>query len=266
MYKIAEMVRASFVIAKSYKINLMFSILALFFTTIPIYLAAHAMQPTMAKVVQQQGGDYFGFVLLGLICISLLTTSLTGVYNSVSGSVTSGWLEAQMGTSTSIPVLLVGMGAYDFLWTLVRVSILLLYGRALGVHVHWSGLLLGVPVLMLLCIAYFGLGLVLASMFLAFRTIGPAQSVIMTGSMLLGGVYYPTDIIPGWIHWLSVVVPMTYGLRAVRQLVLDGAPMLAVVRDVGLMAAIAAISLGIGAITFRTAFNYSRQRGTLSQY
>ena len=50
MYKIAEMVRASFVIAKSYKINLMFSILALFFTTIPIYLAAHAMQPTMAKM------------------------------------------------------------------------------------------------------------------------------------------------------------------------------------------------------------------------
>ena len=266
MYKIAEMVRASFMIAKSYKINLLFSIVALFFTTIPFYLAAHALQPMMGKVVQHQGGDYFGFVLLGLIAISLLTTALTGVYMSVSGSVTSGWLEAQMGTSTGIPVLLVGMASYDFIWTLVRVTILLLFGWVLGVHVHWSGLALAIPVLFMLCIAYFGLGLVLSSMFLAFRTIGPAQSVIVTSSVLLGGVYYPTETIPSWIQSLSVVIPMTYGLRAVRQLVLDGAPAVAVVRDVLLMALIAAICLAVGALAFRTAFNYSRKRGTLSQY
>jgi ABC-2 type transport system permease protein len=266
MYKIAEMVRASFMIAKSYKINLIFSIIALFFTTIPFYFVARALQPTMGKVIQEQGGDYFGFIILGLISVSLLTTALTGVYNSVSGSVTSGWLEAQLGTSTSIPVLVVGMAAYDFIWTLVRVSILLVYGRILGVDVHWSGLLLGVPVLFLLCIAYFGLGLVLASMFLAFRTIGPAQSVIVTASTLLGGVYYPTNIIPGWIHSFSIVIPMTYGLRAVRKLVLDGAPFVTVVQDVMTMGAIAAICLAIGALSFRTAFNYSRQRGTLSLY
>jgi ABC-2 type transport system permease protein len=266
MYKIAEMVRASFMIAKSYKINLIISIIALFFTTIPFYYAAHAMQPLMGKVIQNQGGDYFGFVLLGLIAISLLTTSLTGVYQSVSGSVASGWLEAQMGTSTAIPVLLIGMAAYDFLWTLLRVTILLVYGWILGVHVHWSGLLFGVPVLMLLCLAYFGLGLVLASMFLAFRTIGPAQSVIVTGSVLLGGVYYPTETIPGWIQRLSVFIPMTYGLRAVRQLVLDGVPALAVVPDVMMISLIAATFLSIGVLSFRAAFNYSRHRGTLSQY
>jgi ABC-2 type transport system permease protein len=266
MYKIAEMIRASFMIAKSYKLNLLFSVVGLFVTTIPFYFAAHALQPMMGKVVQQQGGDYFGFVLLGLIAISLLTTSLTGVYQSVSGSVTSGWLEAQMGTSTGMPVLLVGMASYDLIWTLLRVTILLLFGWVLGVHVHWSGLALGVPVLLLLCLAYFGLGLVLASMFLVFRTIGPAQSVIVTASILLGGVYYPTETIPSWIQSLSVVVPMTYGLRAVRQLVLDGAPSLDVMRDVSVMALIAAVCLSIGALAFRAAFNYSRKRGTLSQY
>jgi ABC-2 type transport system permease protein len=266
MYKIAEMVRASFMVARSYKINLIFSLVALLFTTLPFYFIAHALQPMMGKVVQQQGGDYFGFVLLGLIAISLLSTALTGVYQSVSGSVSSGWLEAQMGTSTGIPVLLVGMASYDFIWTLLRVTILLLYGWVLGVHVHWSGLLFGVPVLFLLCVAYFGLGLVLSAMFLAFRTIGPAQSVIVTGSVLLGGVYYPTEKIPAQIQALSVVTPMTYGLRAVRRLVLDGAPVVTVVSDVLAMALIASICLAIGSLAFRTAFNYSRKRGTLSQY
>jgi ABC-2 type transport system permease protein len=266
MRKVAEMVRASWMIARSYKLNLAFSIVALFFTTLPFYFAAHAMQPMMGKVIQQEGGDYFGFVLLGLIAISLLTTSLTGVYGAVSGSIGNGWLEAQLGTSTPLPVLLVGMSAYDFLWTLARVTILLLYGWSLGVQVHWSGAALGVPVLFLLCLAYFGLGLVLAAMYLAFRTIGPAQSLIVTGSVLLGGVYYPTSVIPSWIQSLSVVVPMTYGLRATRRLVLEGVPPSAVGADIGMIAAIAALLLVIGAAAFQLAFDYARRRGTLSQY
>lgn len=266
MYKIAEMVRASWVIAKSYKLNLVFSIVALFFTTLPFYFAANALQPVMGKVVQEQGGNYFGFVLLGLIAVSLLTSSLTGVYQAVSGSVGSGWLEAQMGTSTPIPVLLVGMSAYDFLWTLLRVTVLLVFGAILGVDVEWASLAYAVPVLLLLCAAYYGLGLLLAAMYLAFRTIGPAQSVIVTSSVLLGGVYYPTESIPSWIESLSIVVPTTYGLRAARQLVLDDASLAAVSGDVLTMAAIAAICLGVGALAFRTAFNHSRRRGTLSQY
>src|SRR5678810_1335479 len=124
MYKAAELMRASWRISCSYKMNLVFSIAALFFTTIPFYLVAHAMQPMMGKVVQQEGGDYFGFVLLGLIAISLLTTALTSVYQAVSGSISSGWLEAQLGTSTSMPVLLIGMSAYEFLWTLLRLSLI----------------------------------------------------------------------------------------------------------------------------------------------
>jgi len=266
MYKIAEMVRTSWRIARSYKLNLVFSIAALFFTTIPFYLVAHAMQPMMGKVVQQEGGDYFGFVLLGLIAISLLSTALTSVYEAVSGSISNGWLEAQLGTSTTLPVLLVGMSAYGFLWTLLRVTILLLYGWTLGVHVHWSGFALGLPVLLLLCVAYYGLGLGLAAMFLAFRTIGPMQSIIVTGSTLLGGVYYPTTVIPSWIQSLSVVVPMTYGLRATRRLVLDGAPWSAVQGDVGMIAAIAALMLIFGVAAFQLSFDHARRRGTLSLY
>ena len=266
MHKIAEMVRASWVIAKSYKLNLVFSIGALFFTTLPFYFVANALQPIMGRVVREQGGDYFGFVLLGLVAISLLTTSLTGVYQAVSGSVNSGWLEAQLGTSTTMPVLLLGMSAYGFLWTLLRVSVLLVYGWALGAHVHWAGFLFGLPILLLLCASYFGLGLLLAAMFLAFRTIGPAQGVIVTVSTLLGGVYYPTESIPSWIESLSVVVPMTYGLRAVRRLVLEGVAPATVSHDALVMVGIAALSVAIGALAFHTALNHSRRRGTLSQY
>ena len=60
MHKVAEMVRASWVIAKSYKLNLVFSIAALFLTTLPFYFAANALQPLMGGVVRDEGATTSG--------------------------------------------------------------------------------------------------------------------------------------------------------------------------------------------------------------
>ena len=59
---------------------------------------------------------------------------------------------------------------------------------------------------------------------------------------------------------------MTYGLRAARRLVLDGAPWSAVQGDVGMIAAIAALMLMVGVAAFQLSFDHARRRGTLSLY
>jgi hypothetical protein len=65
---------------------------------------------------------------------------------------------------------------------------------------------------------------------------------------------------------LSVVVPMTYGLRATRRLVLEGAPWSAVQMDVGMIAAIAGLMLLLGIAAFQLSFDHARPRGTLLIY
>ena len=59
---------------------------------------------------------------------------------------------------------------------------------------------------------------------------------------------------------------MTYGLRATRRLLLDGASWSAVQGDVAMIGAIAALMLMLGAAAFQLSFDHARRRGTLSLY
>ena len=62
------------------------------------------------------------------------------------------------------------------------------------------------------------------------------------------------------------VVPLTYGLRAVRQLAIDGAPLRAVLPDVGVLAVFCVVLLSLGSLAMTYALRRARAEGTLSQY
>ena len=38
------------------------------------------------------------------------------------------------------------------------------------------------------------------------------------------GALYPVESYPPWLHWVSVIDPLTHGLRALRDLLMKGAP------------------------------------------
>jgi ABC-2 type transport system permease protein len=86
------------------------------------------------------------------------------------------------------------------------------------------------------------------------------------GSGLLGGVYYPTTVIPSWLEHLSVLVPATYALRAARSLLLTGAPVVEVAADLLILVGYTALLLVLTGATFAFALRYARSAGTLSQY
>jgi ABC-type multidrug transport system permease subunit len=88
----------------------------------------------------------------------------------------------------------------------------------------------------------------------------------LTASALLGGVYYPTHVIPSWLEHLSTLVPLAPALRIVRRLLLQGAPVMDVRTDVALLAAQAAVLAAVGTLVLGTALRHARRAGTLGQY
>ena len=99
-----------------------------------------------------------------------------------------------------------------------------------------------------------------------FRTTGPLPQGVLIASGMLGGVYYPTHVIPSWIERISDVMPLTYGLRALRRTLLDGAPLSAVASDLAVLAGFIVVLSVAAAIAFRAALGHARRAGTLAQY
>ena len=260
------MLRASWKTAASYRVQFLFSLAGLFVTVVPMFFVAKAVQPLAAGAIAHEGGHYFGFVLLGTACVLLLQTCTTGITQAVSGGVASGTLEAMLGTPTPVPVVLAGLTAYGIVFAALRVIAMLAGGVLLGMRLSPAALPAALAVLVITLLAYTGFGLIIGAMMLAFRTTGPLPQAIIVGSTLLGGVYYPTHVIPPAIQHLSAVVPLTYGLRALRQLLLDGAPLASVMGDVWRVSLCAALTLGAGSACFAAALRHARRAGSLSQY
>jgi ABC-2 type transport system permease protein len=89
---------------------------------------------------------------------------------------------------------------------------------------------------------------------------------VLTGSALLGGVYYPAHVIPSWLQELSRALPLTYGLRAARQASLLGESFSVIGHDVVVLALCVVVLLPIGVLSVALALHYARRTGSLGHY
>ena len=83
---------------------------------------------------------------------------------------------------------------------------------------------------------------------------------------LLSGVYYPPEVLPNWLAALSYLLPTTYGLRALRHALINGADLPDLLGDVGLLSLFALVSLPLGLLAYQWGFRRARREGTLSHY
>src|SRR5688572_2275581 len=250
------LVRASWRTAKSYRVSFVLSFVSLLVTIVPVYFVATALQPFMAAVIAEEGREYFGFVLLGTALLALVATSLSSFASSVNGGLASGFFEALLVTPTPLSALLVGQTGYAFTWALARVILLFAVGAWLGVAVRWlrrpGALLIAVAVVA----AHAGLGLLAAALVVSFRTNAMLPQGLVAVSTILGGVYFPTAVLPPVLAPLAEWLPLTPALRALRQSLLLGFPMSAIAADLGRLVVSAAVCLVVGALALRWAFSY----------
>lgn len=266
MRAILALMRASWLTASSYRIDMVISLAGVLAGIVPLYFVSHALQSTMAGVINGEGHQYFGFLLVGTVIFSFLPVAIQTLPNAVGGAVANGTLEAVLGTPTSVPALLTGLVGYSFAWTAVRAVLVLVGGALLGAALQWSHMPAALLILGLIVLAHAAIGVALAAAMLAYRTTGPLPQGILVVSGLLGGVYYPTHVIPSWIERISALLPLTYGLRALRKILLDGLPLWSVWRDVGILLAFTLVLLLVGWQLFATALAYARRTGSLATY
>ncbi len=266
MLRVMALLRASWLTATSYRLGLVFSLGGLVATFIPLYFIASTLQPLVANSIQDEGRQYFGFLVLGMGTMFFVMTAVHSLAQAVGSGIGNGTLEAMLATPSRVPTLLGGMIAYPLAWTAVRFALLVMLALGVGMPFAWQRLPAAFGIITLIIVAYVSVGLIGAALVLAFRTAGPLLTGTLTISTLLGGVYYSTSVIPSWIQSLSAVVPLTYGLRALRRTLLSGASLEVVGRDIMVLALFATGLAVMASWAFAGALRYARRTGTLAQY
>jgi ABC-2 type transport system permease protein len=266
MSEVIALVRASWLSATSYRFSFVISLGALAVGIVPMYFVAGAIQPVVADSIRTEGGHYFGFLLVGLMTFWFLTSAVGSLPSALGSHIGSGTLEALLNTPARLPLLFLGLCSYPLLWTAARAGLMVVTGALLGATFAWTSFLLGFPVLLLIVLVHVPFALVSSAAVLIFRTPTPLNTAVLSLSMLLGGVYYSTSVIPSWMGNLSQFVPLTYGLRALRRLVLEDMPLSAVMGDLTVLILFGLGLWTVGLAAFVHGLRYARRAGTLSHY
>jgi len=260
------LIRANFLTAASYRLAWIMSIAGLAFQIVPTYYVGKTLDPYLGAAIKGEGSDYFGFLVMGTVAYLLLAAAVDSLPRALERGINTGTLELIFSTPSSVPSLLVGLTGYELLWATARCFIVLGAAAAFGFHAHWVRFGEAAVILAMIVATYFGAGMVAGAMIVAYRRTGQLQTAVIVGSAMIGGVLYPTKLVPQWAARFSDFVPMTYGIRAVRRITIDDWPLRAVLPDVGMLGIFCVAFLAVGSLAMTHALRRARAEGTLSQY
>jgi ABC-2 type transport system permease protein len=219
---------------------------------------------------------------LTLVIGGLLWSFLSVLFNEIASSIAyerwEGTLEYTFMAPVSRMIHLAGVSLYALVYAVVR-AVFVLVGLLLFVHLSLGGAnMLGVLLVLLVSsLAFVGLGLMAAILPVMSPERGAEATNIFQGLLLLvSGVYYPVAVLPGWLQPLSALSPATYALAASRKLVgigesgsvhghLAGAPLSAVLPELGVLVLMGLVMIPLGLLVFKMAERWAKKTGKLKR-
>lgn len=163
------------------------------------------------------------YVALGNAVASLTYASVFGVTMSAGAEKHMGTMSGLMSTPTRVFYVFLGKGAYQSLIGLFTVTLSLVISAVLfGVDLSAADPVALAVTLLVTCFAMVGFGMMVGSVGVYLRSSMVLGSVVLYLGLLLCGVNFPVSYLPGWLQPASSVLPLTYGVSAVREVAAGG--------------------------------------------
>jgi ABC-2 type transport system permease protein len=213
------------------------------------------------------GVGYFAYVLLGLALFSFMGTGISGLAAQVSWEQVMGTLEVIFATPLRPAMLALGLSLSGILYACAEMASYLLFGVVLlGAPVGNANILSVVVILVLAVISFNSLGLLAASVIIIFKRGNPVAWMFQGVAGLLGGVYFPVEVLPQWLQSLSALIPVTYAVRGLELAVYQGASISTLWGEILPLAFLAALLLPLGLFGFAAAIRRAKRDGSLAHY
>jgi ABC-2 type transport system permease protein len=210
---------------------------------------------------------YYAFVVVGIVVMSLLTSTLSMPIGTLRSELLAGTFERMVlspfGAVRSIASLLLFPLALSF----VTATASLAYASlAFGLRLRWPEVLAGVPVAALGALAFAPFGLLMTAAVVLFKQTNAGATFVVTGVTLLAGAYFPVSLLPAWIRWASDVQPFTPGVDLLRDLVV-GTPLPdPALVDLAKLVGFPLVMLPLALYALGRAVRHGRRRGTIIEY
>lgn len=213
-----------------------------------------------------QPSDYFAFVVVGIAMVSVLYSCFSTA-KLVRQELVAGTFERLLLSPFGAVRSVIAMSLFPLGYAFVIAALTLALGAVLfGLNLHWSTVPLALPAAALACAAFLPFGLAFAALTIAVKQGSVGTSWVIALLSIVGGLYFPVSLLPGWLQEFSRAQPFTAATGELRHL-LVGSP-LAETQALALakMALFAALLIPAATYALSAAIAAAQRRGTVIEY
>jgi ABC-2 type transport system permease protein len=206
-------------------------------------------------------------LLIGAVIWAYLGIIFEVLTETVAWERWEGTIEYTFMAPVARPIHLAGMGIFSIAYGIVRAVFLFgVVAFFFDLEMPQADFASALLVLGVASISFVGIGMMTAVLPLVSPEKGVQLGFIAQGVLLVvSGVYYPVDVLPGWMQAVATISPATYALDGIRAAILDGADVGDVWSDVWPLLVIGAVAVPLGLEVFRRGERYAKRHGKLKR-
>jgi ABC-2 type transport system permease protein len=264
--KALAFMRRDFLVESSYKISFALEIFKSLIPTLTFFFIGKLV-PHNAAIVGKYGGNYFSFAIVGVAFSQYLVLSLGAFSETIRRQQMAGCLEAMLSTRTGSATVILLSPLYSFLVKTSHIILIFSFGALfLGVDLSHLNIASTLLTVVLTLVSFSSLGILSATVILLWKKGDPITWFVGTFGSLLGGAFFPKEVLPNWLRWISAWNPVTYALDALRLSVFKGDSPLGIWRQLLVLGLTGAVLLPVSVWLFSQAVEKSRRDGSLLHY
>ena len=254
-------------IESGYKASFFMRIVESVMLLVLFYFLAELIPMRRSAALGKYGDHYFPYVVIGMAFARYFDLTLRMFSESIRTAQVTGCLEAMLSSQTgAVPVVLMS-SFYSLIAGAVQLLFILIAGAfAFGVdfsHMNIPATLLALVLSIALFVAF---GVLSAAAVVWLKKGDPVTWILGGFGSILGGAYFPLDVMPVWMQKVSLLIPITYSLDALRLTMLRGQSLIMVAKPLAMLTAMTAILLPASLGLFAAAVRRGRREGTLMEY
>ncbi len=217
--------------------------------------------------LEEFGVNYFSYVLLSMAFFSYIGVGMGSFSGKIQAEQMQGTLEAIIVTPVKISTVLFSMSLWNLIFATLDTAIYFLLGIFLF-KINFSHInLVSTLIILFLTIASFSsLGIISAGCLMLFKRGNPISWIINNVEGLIGGVYFPVTVLPGWLQLLAKFFPITYAIRAIELAVYKGYTLQQLKKEIAFLVLFPLLLVPLSLKTFKYCLKKTRKDGTLGQY
>lgn len=188
-------------------------------------------------------GGYVAFIYPGIIGMTLLFTSIFTAI-SIVWDREFGFLKEVMVAPISRSAVAIGKALGGSTVALIQGTFVLLLAPVLGLRLSPLTILAVIPVMLLIAFSLTSMGIVVAARMETMEGFQMIVNFLVMPLFVLSGAMFPLNRLPEWLRFLTRVDPLTYGVDALRGLILGpGLAQFSLAFDLGVMALFGAVMI-----------------------